>query len=206
MRNCEWLVNKQCYEILTELSGLPLHVFDPNARCSHPKKSELLGGVTPLKSKAKTRPNGHTPSPMQETRRDSATSTDDKNETEVKRIKVNKRAFKVFSTMFHVPSATEQQSTGEVAWTEFLYSMKTIGFSVEKLYGSSWQFTPDTIDLPRSIQFHEPHPRAKMWYWLSKSYGRRLNRYVIASRSTDSVLMRMTEPMAGLEKRSTWSR
>jgi hypothetical protein len=194
------------FEILTEISGLPLHVFDPNARCAHPKKSELLGGITPQKSKAKTRPDGHTPSPMQETRRDSATSTDDKNETEMKKIKVNKRAFKVFSTMFHVPSATEQQNTGEVAWTEFLYSMKTIGFSVEKLYGSSWQFTPDTIDLQRSIQFHEPHPRAKMWYWLSKAYGRRLHRYVIALRSTGNVLMRMIEPMAGPEKHLTWSK
>ncbi|KAG9917473.1 hypothetical protein KCU98_g22763, partial [Aureobasidium melanogenum] len=118
--------NQQPEDDKDEEIGLPLHVFDPNARCVHPKKSELLGGIPPQKSKAKTRPDGHTPSPMQETRRDSATSTDDKNETEVKKIKVNKRAFKVFSTMFHVPSATEQQNTGEVAWTEFLYSMKTI--------------------------------------------------------------------------------
>lgn len=167
-------------EILTEISGLPQHVFDPNARCSHPKKSELLGG-TPQKAKAKTRPGGPTPSPMQESRRDSATSTEEKHHTEVKKIKVNKRAFKVFATMFHVPSANEQQNTGEVAWSEFLYSMKMIGFSVEKLYGSSWQFTPDTIDVQRSIQFHEPHPRAKIWYWLMKNFGRRLHRYVVAS-------------------------
>jgi hypothetical protein len=171
--------------ILTEISGLPLHVFDSNVRCSHPKKSELLGG-TPQKAKPKTRPDGPTPSPMQESRRDSATSTEEKDETEVKKIKVNKRAYKVFATMFHVPSANEQQNTGEVAWSEFLYAMKTIGFSVEKLYGSSWQFEPDTIDLQRSIQFHEPHPRAKIWFWLLKNFGRRLHRYVIASGGEES--------------------
>jgi hypothetical protein len=171
--------------ILTEISGLPLHVFDSNVRCSHPKKSELLGG-TPQKAKPKTRPDGPTPSPMQQSRRDSATSTEEKDETEVKKIKVNKRAYKVFATMFHVPSANEQQNTGEVAWSEFLYAMKTIGFSVEKLYGSSWQFEPDTIDLQRSIQFHEPHPRAKIWFWLLKNFGRRLHRYVIASGGEES--------------------
>ena len=175
--------------ILTEISGLPQHVFDPNARCSHPKKSELLGN-TPQKFKAKTRPDGQTPSPMQESRRDSATSTEEKDHTEVKKIKVNKRAFKVFATMFHVPSANEQQNTGEVAWSEFLYSMKMIGFSVEKLYGSSWQFTPDTIDVQRSIQFHEPHPRAKIWYWLMKNFGRRLHRYVITSDALRHLLTR----------------
>ena len=191
------------WEILTKISGLPQHVFDPNARCSHPKKSELLGG-TPQKAKAKTRPDGHTPSPMQESRRDSATSTEEKGHTEVKQIKVNKRAFKVFATMFHVPSANEQQNTGEIAWSEFLYSMKMIGFSVEKLYGSSWQFTPDTIDVQRSIQFHEPHPRAKIWYWLMKNFGRRLHRYVVISYLVNHLLMRTTEPMAGPETR-LWS-
>ncbi|THY02389.1 hypothetical protein D6C85_06535 [Aureobasidium pullulans] len=161
---------------LTETSGLPLHVFNPNACCSHPKKSELLGSITPQKAKAKTRPDGSVASPQQESRRDSATSVEEKENVEVKKLKVNKRAFKVFATMFHVPSSNEQQNTGEVAWSEFLYAMKMIGFSVEKLYGSSWQFTPDTIEASRSIQFHEPHPRAKMWYWLSKEYGRRLHR------------------------------
>lgn len=111
--------------------------------------------------------------------RDSTVAVEKEEEKEMvkpMKIKVDKRAFKVFSTMFHVPSANEQHNTGEISWSEFLYSMKRIGFSVEKLFGSSWQFRPDTIDVQRSIQFHEPHPRAKMWYWLSKEYGRRLNR------------------------------
>ncbi|KAI4731144.1 hypothetical protein E4T49_00836 [Aureobasidium sp. EXF-10728] len=200
--------NQQLEDDKDEEIGLPLHVFDPNARCSHPKKSELLGGMTPQKAKAKTRPDGPTPSPEQDARRDSATSTEEqeKDYIEVKKIKVNKRAFKVFATMFHVPSASEQQNTGEVAWSEFLYSMKMVGFSVEKLYGSSWQFTPDTIDLQRSIQFHEPHPRAKMWFWLSREYGRRLNRYVMVSDSAESILTEMAEPMVGLARRLTCSK
>jgi hypothetical protein len=149
---------------------MPMQVFG----CSHTKKNFV---DAPPKIKSKTRPDG--PTATEEMRRDSATSKEEKEVVETVKLKVNRRAFKVFATMFHVPSANEQQNTGEVAWTEFLYAMKTIGFSVEKLYGSSWQFTPDTINVGRSIQFHEPHPRAKMWYWLAKEYGRRLNRYVV---------------------------
>lgn len=52
-----------------------------------------------------------------------------------KKITVNKRAYKVFSTLFHVPSANEQHKQGEVAWTEFVYAMLSVGFSPEKLYG-----------------------------------------------------------------------
>ncbi|KAI9931438.1 hypothetical protein MW887_010013 [Aspergillus wentii] len=87
---------------------------------------------------------------------------------------VDKRAYKVFSTIFYQSSRISKP--GEVPWSEFLHAMSITGFAVEKLYGSVWQFTPSTSDVERSIQFHEPHPGSKMPYRMAKRYGRRLSR------------------------------
>lgn len=54
--------------------------------------------------------------------------------------------------------------------------MTSTGFATEKLYGSVWQFCPTTLDVNRSIQFHQPHPHGKMAYRIARRYGRRLNR------------------------------
>jgi hypothetical protein len=54
--------------------------------------------------------------------------------------------------------------------------MGTTAFTVEKLYGSVWQFTPRNLDVERSIQFHEPHPIAKIPFLVARRIGRRLNR------------------------------
>lgn len=95
-------------------------------------------------------------------------------------IQVDRRAFKVFSTLFHKPSTTSKP--GEVPWTEFLHAMHSAGFRIEKLYGSVWQFTPrDDNDGrvgagTRSILFHEPHPHSKIPFWDARRHGRRLTR------------------------------
>ena len=90
------------------------------------------------------------------------------------RVAVSKRALKVFSTIFFVPSQTDQQ--GEIAWPDFLHAMVSVGFIPEKLYGSVWQFTPTKLDVERSIHFHEPHPTGKIPYYMARRHGRRLNR------------------------------
>ncbi|KAK7703128.1 hypothetical protein SLS57_011071 [Botryosphaeria dothidea] len=87
---------------------------------------------------------------------------------------VDKRAHKVFSTLFYTPSASSQP--GEVAWTDFLHAMTSTGFTPEKLYGSVWQFSPTKLDVERSIQFHEPHPSGKIPFLVARRHGRRLNR------------------------------
>ncbi|PLB33242.1 uncharacterized protein BDW47DRAFT_6308 [Aspergillus candidus] len=87
---------------------------------------------------------------------------------------VDKRALRVFSTVFYAPCRTSQP--GEVAWTDFLHAMASTGFSAEKLYGSVWQFTPRALDIERGIQFHEPHPQGKIPFRMARRYGRRLNR------------------------------
>lgn len=87
---------------------------------------------------------------------------------------VDKRAHKVFSTLFYTPSASSQP--GEVAWADFLHAMNLTGFTPEKLYGSVWQFNPTKLDVERSIQFHEPHPSGKIPFRTARRHGRRLNR------------------------------
>lgn len=87
---------------------------------------------------------------------------------------VDRRAFKVFSTVFHVPSRTSQP--GEIAWSDFLHAMSSVRFAIEKLYGSVWQFTPSDLDAGRGIQFHEPHPIGKMPFRTARRTGRRLFR------------------------------
>ena len=88
---------------------------------------------------------------------------------------VSRRAFKVFSTLFHNPLQSSD-APREIAWPDFLHAMAGTGFAPEKLYGSVWQFTPANLDVEQSIQFHEPHPHGKMSFTTARRFGRRLNR------------------------------
>lgn len=109
------------------------------------------------------------------------------------KLKVDRRALAVFETLFHRPSPGAQP--GEVAWAEFTHAMHRVGFGVEKLGGSAWQFTPGAAlalaltrgsggrgggaaaaGCARGIQFHEPHPVAKIPFRTARRYGRRLAR------------------------------
>ncbi|KAH7230037.1 hypothetical protein BKA59DRAFT_488931 [Fusarium tricinctum] len=72
---------------------------------------------------------------------------------------VDARVLKVFRTLFFNPEVTS--TPGSVPWHDFLYSMASTGFRIEKLYGSVWQFSPTSLDVERSIHFHEPHPRVR---------------------------------------------
>lgn len=89
---------------------------------------------------------------------------------------VDKRAYKVFKTLFHSPSNPDQP--GEVPWMDFLHAMVSMGFAAEKLHGSAWSFVPTKFDVgvERSIQFHEPHPSNKIPFRWARQYGRRLSR------------------------------
>lgn len=93
--------------------------------------------------------------------------------------KVDRRSLKVFRTLFFAPSASA--NPGEVPWKDFLHAMHNVGFAIEKLQGSVWQFTPpqpgaEANENSRSILFHEPHPYSKIPYWDARRIGRRLLR------------------------------
>ena len=87
---------------------------------------------------------------------------------------VDKRAFKVFKSIFHTPSVSFLP--GEIAWQDFVHSFCSTSFFAEKLYGSVWQFTLLGLDVERGIHFHEPHPSGKIPFVTVKRHGRRLNR------------------------------
>jgi len=89
-------------------------------------------------------------------------------------FKLDKRALKVFSTLFYQPSASS--IPGEIPWNDFLHAMREMGFTAAKMYGSVWHFSPANSDLGRSIQFHEPHPSSKIPFNIARCIGRRLFR------------------------------
>ncbi|KAI0809327.1 hypothetical protein GGR55DRAFT_689508 [Xylaria sp. FL0064] len=89
-------------------------------------------------------------------------------------FRVDARALRVFRVVFFDPAANT--SAGEVAWHDFLHAMDSTGFTAQKLYGSVWHFQPSRLDVERSIQFHESHPRSKIPFPVARRHGRRLNR------------------------------
>ena len=87
---------------------------------------------------------------------------------------VDKRALKVFQCIFYSPSTSSQP--GEISWQDFVHSLCSTCFSAQKLYSSVWQFTPQGLDVERSILFHEPHPSGKILFVIARRHGKRLNR------------------------------
>ncbi|KAH9906787.1 hypothetical protein F4778DRAFT_800764 [Xylariomycetidae sp. FL2044] len=97
-------------------------------------------------------------------------------------FRVKKRAYKVFSMLFHQPSSGSQPA-GELAWTEFLHALSSVGLAPEKLYGSVWRFVPPppgpgpwegVPGAKNAINFHEPHPQGKLAFHVARCYGRRM--------------------------------
>ncbi|KAB5542671.1 hypothetical protein GE09DRAFT_1225591 [Coniochaeta sp. 2T2.1] len=89
-------------------------------------------------------------------------------------ISVSPRALKVLRILFFDPEANT--TPGEVAWTDFLQALPEVGFAAQKLYGGVWHFQPSRLDVERSIQFHEPHPRGKIPFLVARRHGRQLAR------------------------------
>lgn len=96
------------------------------------------------------------------------------------RFLVDRRAYSVFDMLFYRPLVGAASRPGEIPWVEFVYAMHHVGFSVERLGGSAWQFTPgpalEEHEYARGIQFHEPHPVAKIPFRMARMHGRRLAR------------------------------
>lgn len=88
------------------------------------------------------------------------------------RFTVSPKALKVFETVFFTPNETSQP--GEVAWTDYVAALESIGFVAQKLQGSSWQFRHSQSG--KSILFHQPHPSPRLTYWQARFYGRRLTK------------------------------
>jgi hypothetical protein len=86
------------------------------------------------------------------------------------------RAYQVFKALFHTPG--DPDPPDEITWPDFVHAMDSISFSAEKLHGSAWIFTPNSLDIgiDTSIQFHEPHPRTKIPFQCARRFAKRLSR------------------------------
>jgi hypothetical protein len=87
---------------------------------------------------------------------------------------VSERAQKALSALFYAKSSEARR---QVAWQEFLWAMGSLGFEIQAVYGSCWQFVPPpTIGHPgaRPTQFHSPHPESKVPSNTARRWGRRL--------------------------------
>lgn len=135
-----------------------------------PRKPEKRDSVLPLpKTKRKTRGAARPTSSSADHNLEDSVSIDSQPV-----FPVDVRALKVFRTIFFNPLVTS--TPGEVPWNDFLHALASTGFAAEKLYGSVWQFRPTALDVERSIQFHEPHPRGKIPFRIARRHGRRLHR------------------------------
>jgi len=88
-------------------------------------------------------------------------------------VSVDARSYKLFSSLFHNPNINTQP-VGEIRWSEFLHAFASIGFAIQKQYGSAWLFTPVDMSYTRPIIFHEPHPTANIPIHIARRHGRRL--------------------------------
>lgn len=193
-----------CYEALTPDDLSSRHVvkpvtygstlltdIDPNGRHARPTRAALMGHTPIRADKTKTKgvatPVAVTPT-NKECSHPSSTTDHMSLDRFQSQFRLSKRALKVFTIIFesshHLPMASD------VVWHELLYAMGSMGFATEKLYGSSWRFTPpDTLEDVRDekskasrpklqpILCHEPHPSSKLRYWEAKRLGRRLGRH-----------------------------
>lgn len=171
-RTPDWveLPKKQPKKVAVQpLADIPVNIA-PDARTS---KIQPIQPKTKTKTRGVARPSPTATSPAADGDEESQPTASPE-----QTFRVDKRALKVFSMLYFQPSAESQP--GEIPWLDFLYAMNQVGFGSEKLGGSAWQFTPgpslDTCTYVRGIQFHEPHPIAKIPFRMARMYGRRLAR------------------------------
>ncbi|KAJ4347250.1 uncharacterized protein N0V89_011190 [Didymosphaeria variabile] len=145
----------------------------PNDFVDHDTTKEFTGNFSKLSVAPKTKPKTRGVAAPQ----DEVPANPDLAIIEVRHptITVDKRAHKVFRSLFHSVDSPNQPS--QVAWPDFVHAMVSAGFGAEKLPATSaWHFTPVLVDADRSIQFHEPHPSNKLPMTWAREYGRRLTR------------------------------
>jgi hypothetical protein len=91
-------------------------------------------------------------------------------------VNLGRRAWKDFSTIFHMPS--EGDHVREISWVDFLHAMTTVAFVPEKLSGSAWQFTPSKFDCEKCVYIYDPCPSEKIASNMAGHLGKRLLDYM----------------------------
>tara|TARA_R110002003_G_scaffold239_1_gene17182 strand:- start:20347 stop:20919 length:573 start_codon:yes stop_codon:yes gene_type:complete len=168
--------------VKAEPSKKPDENYHPLVGMVHSKELQITGNFDKMtiegKNKIKTRGVGHPLLELVDAAPDQAHEIALPEEA-ARRYVVDKRAYKVFKTLFHVPADELGDVPRAVKWDEFKRAMARIGVAVEKLPGCAWKFTPTAamdLDVQRGTQFNEPHPDDKILYNTARRFGRRLSR------------------------------
>lgn len=151
--------------------------YVPLSRQIHDKEKQITGSFSKLAISEKCK---------EKTRGDAAVRVEEdvdnppainKPTDTVKKFVLRRRPYQVFKTMFGLYGSDPGSCPKWIKWPEFIHAMTCVGFSIEKLQGSAWQFTPGKeSDVTRGIQFHEPHPDPDIPYSMARHFGRRLER------------------------------
>jgi hypothetical protein len=155
------------------------HEYQPLSRMIHNKTLQITGAFDKMsiEEKAKTKTRGAANVTF-ECRADLPVQLPEPSAIPTLQLFiVDQRTHKVFKILFYTPTSDTGDIPKAVKWVEFKRAMVGVGFSVEKLQGSAWHFTPgEASNAERNIQFHEPHPDSDMPIVVAKRFGRRLAR------------------------------
>jgi hypothetical protein len=158
----------------------PVGEYQPLSRMIHDKNLQITGIFDKLsvEEKAKTKTRGVAaprPDPHHEPHDQDHEAVANREPGHVQYV--DKRTYKVFKTLFHIPHSETSDLPGLIKWNDFKHAMTRVRFSVEKLLGATCQFTPcGDVGVERGIHFHEPHPDSDIPYTLARRLGRRLER------------------------------
>ncbi|KAG9691292.1 hypothetical protein KCU95_g8131, partial [Aureobasidium melanogenum] len=105
-------------------------------------------------------------------------TTDADSEPVIQRISTTPRALEIIRKMF--PTSAEEAAAKTTEWDHFVHAMNDLGLNARNVGGSAVEFEHPALE--RKINFHRPHPVAKIDSIMLQSMGKRLRKHFDWSR------------------------
>ncbi|KAG9556117.1 hypothetical protein KCU71_g6171, partial [Aureobasidium melanogenum] len=105
-------------------------------------------------------------------------TTDADIEPGIQQISTTPRALEIIRKMF--PTSAEEAAAKTTDWDLFVHAMNDLGFNARNVGGSAVEFEHSALE--RKINFHRPHPVAKIDSIMLQSMGKRLKKHFDWSR------------------------
>ncbi|KAH0274072.1 hypothetical protein KCU91_g5532, partial [Aureobasidium melanogenum] len=105
-------------------------------------------------------------------------TTDADSEPVIQRISTTPRALEIIRKMF--PTSAEEAAAKTTEWDHFVHAMNDLGLNARNVGGSAVEFEHPALE--RKINFHRPHPVAKIDSIMLQSMGKRLKKHFDWSR------------------------
>ncbi|OTA86432.1 hypothetical protein M434DRAFT_15834 [Hypoxylon sp. CO27-5] len=126
---------------------------------------------TPVNEKKKKR--GVRQAPKEDNTPESTTSKQGESRNTLEPpLKLPSEYMRVIRALFFTASAEEVPQ--QIKWRDFLSTMTRLGFQIQYIYGSSYNFIPPGVN--PSIVIHQPHPGHVIYLAHARRIGRRLTR------------------------------